>query len=136
MCLVMEELGIKVERQHHEVATAGQAEIDFRFDTLVKTADTMMLYKYIIKNVARKHGKTVTFMPKPLFGDNGSGMHTHQSLVEEGQAAVRGQRVRGPVPDGAAITSAASSSTPRRCAPSAIRRPTATSGWCPATRRR
>jgi len=80
MCLVMESLGIKVERQHHEVATAGQAEIDFRFDTLVKTADTMMLYKYIIKNVAKRHGKTATFMPKPLFGDNGSGMHTHQSL--------------------------------------------------------
>src|SRR5688500_801571 len=85
MTLVMEQLGIRVERQHHEVATAGQAEIDFRFDTLVKTADTMMLYKYIIKNVARKHGKTVTFMPKPLFGDNGSGMHTHQSLWLEGK---------------------------------------------------
>src|SRR6476661_8167945 len=84
MTLVMESLGIRVERQHHEVATAGQAEIDFRFDTLVKTADTMMLYKYIIKNVARKHGKTVTFMPKPLFGDNGSGMHTHQSLWKKG----------------------------------------------------
>src|SRR5437868_8502455 len=62
MSLIMEQLGIVVERQHHEVATAGQAEIDFRFDTLVKTADNMMLYKYIIKNVARKHGKTVTFM--------------------------------------------------------------------------
>jgi glutamine synthetase len=85
MVLVMEQLGIRVERQHHEVATAGQAEIDFRFDTLVKTADTMMLYKYIIKNVARKHGKTVTFMPKPLFGDNGSGMHTHQSLWKKGK---------------------------------------------------
>src|SRR4029453_5017339 len=66
MCLVMEELGINIERQHHEVATAGQAEIDFRFDTLVKTADTMMLYKYIIKNTPKKQGKTVTFMPKPL----------------------------------------------------------------------
>ena len=69
MVLVMESLGIRVERQHHEVATAGQAEIDFRFDTLVKASDTMMLYKYIVKNVARKHGKTVTFMPKPLFGE-------------------------------------------------------------------
>ena len=72
MCLVMEQLGIKIERQHHEVATAGQAEIDYRFDTLVKTADTMMVYKYVVKNVARKHGKTACFMPKPLFGDNGS----------------------------------------------------------------
>ena len=71
MCLLMQELGLNVERQHHEVATAGQAEIDLRFDTLVKTADNMMLFKYVIKNVARRHGKTATFMPKPLFGDNG-----------------------------------------------------------------
>src|SRR5216117_3629523 len=84
MCLLIEQLGVKIERQHHEVATAGQAEIDYRFDTLVKSADAMMVYKYVIKNVARKHGKTVTFMPKPLFGDNGSGMHTHQSLWKEG----------------------------------------------------
>ena len=95
MCLIMEELGIRVERQHHEVATAGQAEIDFRFDTLVKTADTMMLYKYIIKNVARKHGKTVTFMPKPLFGDNGSGMHTHQSLWKKGKPLFAGNEYAG-----------------------------------------
>ena len=95
MCLMMEELGIKVERQHHEVATAGQAEIDFRFDTLVKTADTMMLYKYIIKNVAKKHGKTVTFMPKPLFGDNGSGMHTHQSLWNKGKPLFAGKEYAG-----------------------------------------
>ncbi|MCC7375750.1 MAG: type I glutamate--ammonia ligase [Verrucomicrobiales bacterium] len=95
MVLVMEELGIKVERQHHEVATAGQAEIDFRFDTLVKTADTMMLYKYIIKNVAKKHGKTVTFMPKPLFGDNGSGMHTHQSLWKKGKPLFAGNEYAG-----------------------------------------
>jgi len=95
MVLVMEQLGIKVERQHHEVATAGQAEIDFRFDTLVKTADTMMLYKYIIKNVARKHGKTVTFMPKPLFGDNGSGMHTHQSLWKKGKPLFAGKEYAG-----------------------------------------
>lgn len=95
MVLVMEQLGIKVERQHHEVATAGQAEIDFRFDTLVKTADTMMLYKYIIKNVARKHGKTVTFMPKPLYGDNGSGMHTHQSLWKKGKPLFAGNEYAG-----------------------------------------
>ncbi len=95
MVLVMEQLGIKVERQHHEVATAGQAEIDFRFDTLVKTADTMMLYKYIIKNTARKHGKTVTFMPKPLFGDNGSGMHTHQSLWKKGKPLFAGSEYAG-----------------------------------------
>jgi glutamine synthetase len=95
MCLLMEQLGIRVERQHHEVATAGQAEIDFRFDTLVKTADTMMLYKYIIKNVARKHGKTVTFMPKPLFGDNGSGMHTHMSLWKKGKPLFAGNEYAG-----------------------------------------
>ena len=95
MCLIMEDLGIHVERQHHEVATAGQAEIDIRFDTLVKTADNMMLYKYVIKNVAKKHGKTVTFMPKPLFGDNGSGMHTHQSLWKKGKPLFAGNEYAG-----------------------------------------
>ena len=80
MILVMGECGINVEREHHEVATAGQAEIDVRFDSLLRMGDTVMLYKYIVKNVARKYNKTVTFMPKPLFNDNGSGMHTHQSL--------------------------------------------------------
>src|SRR5213595_2992414 len=95
MCLVMEQLGIQIERQHHEVATAGQAEIDFRFDTLVKTADHMMLYKYVLKNVARKHGKTVTLMPKPLFGDNGSGMHTHQSLWKKGKPLFAGHEYAG-----------------------------------------
>jgi len=95
MCLVMEELGIKIERQHHEVATGGQAEIDFRFDTLVRTADNMMLYKYVIKNVARRHGKTVCLMPKPLFGDNGSGMHTHQSLWKNGRPLFAGKEYAG-----------------------------------------
>jgi glutamine synthetase len=85
MCLVMEQLGIKIERQHHEVATAGQVEIDYRFDTLVRAADSMMVYKYVARNVAKKYGKTATFMPKPLFGDNGSGMHTHQSLWKKGK---------------------------------------------------
>jgi glutamine synthetase len=95
MVLVMESLGVRVERQHHEVATAGQAEIDYRFDTLVKSADAMMVYKYVIKNVAKKHGKTVTFMPKPLFGDNGSGMHTHQSLWKKGKPLFAGNEYAG-----------------------------------------
>src|SRR5438270_1066016 len=95
MTLVMEQLGVQIERQHHEVATAGQAEIDYRFDTLVKSADAMMVYKYVIKNVAKKHGKTVTFMPKPLFGDNGSGMHTHQSLWKKGKPLFAGNEYAG-----------------------------------------
>jgi len=78
--LTLESLGIQIEAHHHEVATAGQAEIDMRFTTLTRMADNLMLYKYVIKNVARKHGMTATFMPKPLFGDNASGMHVHQSL--------------------------------------------------------
>ena len=84
MIIKMGEVGMSVEKQHHEVATAGQAEIDFRYGTLVQTADRVMYYKYIVKNVARAHGKVATFMPKPLFGDNGSGMHTHQSLFKGG----------------------------------------------------
>ncbi|NCQ30332.1 MAG: type I glutamate--ammonia ligase, partial [Armatimonadetes bacterium] len=80
MMLTMIDCGLDVECQHHEVATGGQCEIDMRFSPLVKMADGLMLYKYIIKNVARRHGKTATFMPKPLFQDNGSGMHTHVSL--------------------------------------------------------
>jgi len=80
MILTMIECGLDVECHHHEVATGGQAEIDLKFGPLVKTADDLLLYKYIIKNTAHKYGKTVTFMPKPLFMDNGSGMHTHQSL--------------------------------------------------------
>jgi glutamine synthetase len=80
MVMTMEQVGIVVEKQHHEVATAGQAEIDMRFAPLVKMGDNLMWYKHIVKNVARKYGKTATFMPKPVFGDNGSGMHTHQSI--------------------------------------------------------
>src|SRR5947199_1327412 len=91
----MEELGVRIERQHHEVATAGQAEIDYRFDTLVKAADAMMVYKYVVKNVAKKHGKTACFMPKPLFGDNGSGMHVHQSLWKKGKPLFAGKEYAG-----------------------------------------
>jgi glutamine synthetase len=78
--LALIEAGIPVEVQHHEVGTAGQAEIDIRFGTLVQTADRLLTYKYIVKNVCHSLGYTATFMPKPLFGDNGSGMHCHQSL--------------------------------------------------------
>jgi glutamine synthetase len=76
----LEAAGVDIEVQHHEVGTAGQAEIDMRFDTLLRTADKVTMYKYVVKSVAWAAGKTVTFMPKPIFEDNGSGMHTHQSL--------------------------------------------------------
>ena len=85
MVLLLEEVGVQVEVHHHEVGTAGQCEIDMRFDTLTSMADKFLKYKYIIKNVGRRHGKTVTLMPKPIFQDNGSGMHVHQSLWKAGK---------------------------------------------------
>jgi glutamine synthetase len=84
MVLTLERLGIPCEFHHHEVASGGQCEIDLRFQSLTRMADQVMTYKYVVKNVARRHGKSATFMPKPIFGDNGSGMHTHQSLWLEG----------------------------------------------------
>lgn len=95
MVSVMQKCGIHIETQHHEVATAGQAEIDMRFAPLVEQADKLMLFKYIIKNVAYNNGKTVTFMPKPLFGDNGSGMHTHISIWKEGKPLFAGNQYAG-----------------------------------------
>ena len=95
MIIEMQRAGIPIEKHHHEVATAGQAEIDLRFDSLVKMADKMMMYKYIVKNVAARHHKTVTFMPKPLFGDNGSGMHTHQSIWKDGKPLFAGKEYAG-----------------------------------------
>ena len=83
--LELEAAGLSVERSHHEVGTAGQCEINYRFDQLIKSADDILKFKYIVKNVANQFGKTATFMPKPLFGDNGSGMHVHQSLWKDGK---------------------------------------------------
>lgn len=95
MVEVMLSVGLQIECHHHEVATGGQCEIDQRFDTLVKSADNMMLFKYCVRNVAYRYGKTVTFMPKPLFGDNGSGMHVHQSLWRAGTALFAGDGYAG-----------------------------------------
>jgi glutamine synthetase len=83
--LTLIKAGVPIEVHHHEVATAGQCEIDMRFDTLTTMADKVMMYKYVVKNVARKYGKVATFMPKPMYGDNGSGMHCHQSLWSNGE---------------------------------------------------
>jgi glutamine synthetase len=95
MVIQMEKLGVVVEAQHHEVATAGQAEIDMRFSPLQQMADKLMLYKYVVKNVAARAGRTVTFMPKPVFNDNGSGMHVHQSLWKDGQPLFAGNEYAG-----------------------------------------
>ncbi|PKM33046.1 MAG: glutamine synthetase, partial [Gammaproteobacteria bacterium HGW-Gammaproteobacteria-10] len=84
MCLILEEMGMVTEVHHHEVATAGQCEIGVKFGTLVKKADEVLALKYVVTNIAHAYGKTATFMPKPLVGDNGSGMHVHQSLAKNG----------------------------------------------------
>jgi len=95
MMLTLERLGIPVECQHHEVATGGQSEIDMRFSPLVEMADNLLKYKYVVKNTARKHGKTVTFMPKPLFNDNGSGMHIHMSFWKNSRNLFAGDGYAG-----------------------------------------
>ncbi|MGF1672590.1 MAG: type I glutamate--ammonia ligase, partial [Rivularia sp. (in: cyanobacteria)] len=95
MLLEMAKCGVPIEKHHHEVATGGQCELGFRFGKLIEAADWLMIYKYVIKNVARKYGKSVTFMPKPVFQDNGSGMHTHQSIWKDGKPLFAGDKYAG-----------------------------------------
>jgi glutamine synthetase len=95
MMIIMEKIGLVVEKHHHEVSTAGQTEIDLRYLPLVEMGDAVAWYKYIVKNVAARHGLTATFMPKPLFGDNGSGMHTHQSIWKNGKPLFAGKEYAG-----------------------------------------
>jgi glutamine synthetase len=95
MCIALEEMGLKTEVHHHEVATAGQCEIGVGFGTLVRKADEVLMLKYVVQNVAHGFGKTATFMPKPLVGDNGNGMHVHQSLVKDGKNLFTGDRYGG-----------------------------------------
>ncbi len=95
MLLTLEGLGIQIEAQHHEVATAGQGEIDMRYKPLLEMADQLMWFKYVLKNVAYQHGHTVTFMPKPIFEDNGTGMHTHISIWKDGNPVFAGEKYAG-----------------------------------------
>ncbi len=95
MLLEMKKCGVPIEKHHHEVATGGQCELGFRFGKLIEAADWLMTYKYVIKNVAKRYGKSVTFMPKPVFQDNGSGMHTHQSIWKDGKPLFAGDKYAG-----------------------------------------
>jgi len=95
MVLAMQRAGIHVEAQHHEVASGGQCEIDLRFEPMIKAADQLLMFKYIVKNTARKFGRTVTYMPKPIMGDNGSGMHVHTSLWKDGKPLFAGNGYAG-----------------------------------------
>jgi L-glutamine synthetase (EC 6.3.1.2) len=135
MCLLLEQMGVPVEVHHHEVANAGQCEIGTKFSTLVERADWTQIMKYVVHNVAHAYGKTATFMPKPIVGDNGSGMHVHQSIWKEARTCSRAMAMPAS-PILRCITSAASSSMPARSTPSPTPAPIPTSVWCPALKPR
>ena len=93
--IMVDQLDIHVEKHHHEVATGGQGEIDLKYDTMLSMADKVMKYKYVVKNVAQAYGKVATFMPKPIYNDNGTGMHTHQSIWKDGKPLFAGNEYAG-----------------------------------------
>ena len=134
MCKVLTEMGIAVEGHHHEVATGGQCEIDLEHADLLRMADICMMLKYVVKRVAAQHGKTATFMPKPLFMDNGSGMHTHFSLWKAANP-YSPATTTADYPRSACTRSEGCCATPRASSHSPTRRPTATNGWSQATKR-
>ena len=135
MLASMAKMGAKIEKHHHEVASA-QHELGLKFSPLTVMADMTQVYKYCIHQVANIYGKTATFMPKPIYGDNGSGMHCHQSIWKGGKPVFAGNKYAGPVGNLPVRTSPASSSTPRPSMPSPTRPPIPTSVWCRATKRR
>ena len=133
----LEAFGIATQLHHHEVGSGGQGEIGIEFDTMSKIADKLMNFKYVVKNTAWAAGKSVTFMPKPIFGDNGSGMHTHQSLWKDGEPLFYDETGYGELSDTARwYIGGLLSATPRRSSRSRTRPPTRTGAWCPATRPR
>ena len=135
MVINMQNIGIQIEAHHHEVATAGQAEIDMRFAPLVEMADNLLKFKYIIKNTAKKYGKTVTFMPKPLFGDNGSGMHVHVSLWKGGKNMFAGKGYAGLSEMAMFAIGGILKHAPALLAFTSPQ-PTVTRGWCRVMKRR
>ena len=136
MCLTLEEMGLGVEVHHHEVATAGQCEIGVKFGSLVTKGDEVQILKYVVQNVAHAYGKTATFMPKPLVGDNGSGMHVHQSLAKGGKNLFTGDLYGGLSQTGAVLHRRHHEARQGDQRAHQSRAPTATSAWCPASRRR
>ncbi len=137
MAATLHAVGIETELHHHEVASGGQGEIGMKFNTLLRMADQLFTFKYILKGVAWKAGKSLTFMPKPIFEDNGSGMHTHQSLWKGGEPLFFDEAGYAGLSDTARwYIGGLLSATPTRSSRSPTRPPTASSGWCRATRRR